>query len=1634
MSRLPSLPKLPKIGQAAPSRQKPKLRKERRNNGRISIQELNEAGAGALRDKVKEVSKPEDRRPAWVKALDFIDVPRNIVGNIIGSIAGVDKSKLSSGTFGMKKVFTSDILRKLGVKNHVARGILGFVGDIATDPLTFYSLGAKTGLAISKALPKMLRGGTQPLRQAAATGRIAPRIAKALGLKAGTAARAAKRTANAAKIGKAAGKYSDLPLDLARGKRVQQFVGRSGEKLAETIKALRKAGKNAEADILVAATAKRAHKVMGKRGGLLTEHMSKVATRPLGKTKRAEEMMRGSRQYIQKHAVKGRTVARLPFAEQGLTLKIGRQAENYSKILDPDVIKGLMNTGGARDLIGKQARNVAKAKAAITAGQEMAKETVPGSVAERTKRAIQASKDAKKVTPGAGYKKVPVRTSDVRRAERELKAMQAAVPKSGPTPRALIQQIAAKKAELKAVEKTVPKVKRFGQATALEQPKGIPMFRGESVMPEKVADIGKKPNIPRIKTVDDVVGMTPEKWIARIRARKRRSHAEIITLKKQIRKLKPGDPTKQTLRTSLQQTRYGTRDDQRLIEKLLTEIKGKRRLEWAADKNKDLLYLTTQQKTAQSYADSFAKIPESLTGQKSVKGKVVQFITNPKNPLDTTRFGKGGILTLDEQDQFLAMIGITGNQADVIRELVPTDDDGITQIFQFFRGEAGRRVIPKAKRAGFDAIHYAEGTQDNWIALDRSIATLVPDLPKGGAAMRVADNLHHTAHVKRGMARMEQKAANTLNVQGRKQAAQAIRQGRKELAGATTKSEILKGRLQSMLTDPNAPGPIRALGEAEFGASTAPRAGAGRLERMGHAIKQAKQKTFGPGASPLHQKEVSLNQQMSSGADAAGYQTGKAWQKAHQPTISKWAHKLNTTDDDAAARIVNLIETRMGQTVNKLHADDPAREAIRLARESGLADDPAVQKAVQDYQKVQAGVRSQRQAAKVGATELDDYFHRIADDKFRKSATAQKQRFPDKPYHEQRAKRVTIVDDAGNPVLDRTLLSSGPDAKRVAAFKKLGYKAVESDISQQQWNDWRKMGAKAHTPGSSLAELDYTGAQFSNDIAKSLATSVTRAERLKAAAGLRDLALETGAKVPDKLVRSVPAFAGLAQPTIPKNSPFYSTLGKQLEGYSFPQPVSDMLTRFFKTTNQPEQMSMVMKASDRLFGYWKGQQLMSPAYTARNIVQNLFGGLMAGTNPIEVAKMSFDKRLREVARAVENGTELTGTITVHGRQIPVEAFVQSGKMYNMFSSGFTSQLMAQELVGKHPGFITKAGKAQAALQRGKVGVDKVFLAWHKANNSIETNMRLATWMQFMNQGLTPRQSAMRTIMAMPDLSDISLWERKYAARLFPWYRWMRRNGSLQLMHYLPNTPAWFASQGKLRRALQDSLVEKPVREDLRPEWMQESLATQISGNEEDGQVWLLASWLPFQELGRLAAGTIDIGEAARMGLESMRPELKFGAEMAVGSDIFRRRPIEPLTIADMATKGYKAFAGKMGTPLDNLLAIRPIKESFRSAEQRGGAVPKIRRALLGGAIQQVSRQRGLGSEYKRLTELIKDLRARINYARQLGDKTEIETLQRQWVAAIKRMHELGLPGVAKSSQQMLETAGVQAGQPAFGDR
>ncbi|GAF96590.1 unnamed protein product, partial [marine sediment metagenome] len=96
---------------------------DRRKRKRITIGEINQFGAKKLSSEQREaITKAPDKRSAFTKFLDIIDVPRNTVANIVGDIVGVEKKTLRRGTL-QKKVFASDILGKLGVKKGVGRAV-----------------------------------------------------------------------------------------------------------------------------------------------------------------------------------------------------------------------------------------------------------------------------------------------------------------------------------------------------------------------------------------------------------------------------------------------------------------------------------------------------------------------------------------------------------------------------------------------------------------------------------------------------------------------------------------------------------------------------------------------------------------------------------------------------------------------------------------------------------------------------------------------------------------------------------------------------------------------------------------------------------------------------------------------------------------------------------------------------------------------------------------------------------------------------------------------------------------------------------------------------------------------------------------------------------------------------------------------------------------------------------------------------------------------------------------------------------------------------------------------------------------------------------------------------------------------
>ena len=156
----------------------PDVVENQRSVPRLSIAEINAMDLEDLR-RTYSATRIDTRGPA-TRFLDLIDLPRNfIAGRILANPTRERKEREGEiGTFAEGKVNVSDILADLGVENRIVRGIGGFVGDLAIDPLTYIGpvgWGAKAVGTGGRAVT-MTRGFTKAVREAgkaAAAGRSA---------------------------------------------------------------------------------------------------------------------------------------------------------------------------------------------------------------------------------------------------------------------------------------------------------------------------------------------------------------------------------------------------------------------------------------------------------------------------------------------------------------------------------------------------------------------------------------------------------------------------------------------------------------------------------------------------------------------------------------------------------------------------------------------------------------------------------------------------------------------------------------------------------------------------------------------------------------------------------------------------------------------------------------------------------------------------------------------------------------------------------------------------------------------------------------------------------------------------------------------------------------------------------------------------------------------------------------------------------------------------------------------------------------------------------------------------------------------------------------------------------------------
>ena len=214
-----------------------------------------------------------------------------------------------------------------------------------------------------------------------------------------------------------------------------------------------------------------------------------------------------------------------------------------------------------------------------------------------------------------------------------------------------------------------------------------------------------------------------------------------------------------------------------------------------------------------------------------------------------------------------------------------------------------------------------------------------------------------------------------------------------------------------------------------------------------------------------------------------------------------------------------------------------------------------------------------------------------------------------------------------------------------------------------------------------------------------------------------------------------------------------------------------------------------------------------------------------------------------------------------------------------------------------------------------------------------------------------------------------------------------------------------------------------VPEELRPGWLRQQQAAQISGDQTGGASLSMRSWFPYDELQGAFSGVFKPDETARWLATGVRPGMKFIYEMATLSDSYRQQPVKPFTMAEMVGMAPKAVVGASGTPLDNLLAIRPLREALVRIPAQEGVGSKALRFVAGGIMQPLSAERGLGELDVQTAKTIAEIRSRLKRAQDKGDLATVAELLRQLVMVQRERMRLGL-AVPRATTTQFGQAGI----------
>lgn len=204
--------------------------------------------------------------------------------------------------------------------------------------------------------------------------------------------------------------------------------------------------------------------------------------------------------------------------------------------------------------------------------------------------------------------------------------------------------------------------------------------------------------------------------------------------------------------------------------------------------------------------------------------------------------------------------------------------------------------------------------------------------------------------------------------------------------------------------------------------------------------------------------------------------------------------------------------------------------------------------------------------------------------------------------------------------------------------------------------------------------------------------------------------------------------------------------------------------------------------------------------------------------------------------------------------------------------------------------------------------------WKRFGGIIENEGRLALFSNYLRRGLDVETAAQRVNKILFDYKNLSRVERDVLARIFPFYRWTRKNIALQAERLIRN-PGQAGIQAKLTR-------QNRTDPTLLPSYLRGDFVFTLEADKEGKLTFIRGLDLPITDLNNL-------GEPMQAIMSNISPLIKLLPELAGDQDFFRRRKI-----SRTSTPLVKA----VGAALDLLPQRVKDKMDFTKKTLRDGTV------------------------------------------------------------------------------------------------